>query len=617
MKYFLGLLLIASLITVTRAQQPGPAANGSQKPAAPASDFQAQVQKELAQFTHGAELYRRCDVFARKVNDVAAQKLGIAMGKNGSSTMLQRAPLDVEQDTSLVADISHTSNDEDEPSIAINRKNPKLIVAGANDQAMTTSSMPAYLSTDAGMSWKTYRLPLVNDSGSGALGDPMIISDDSGMFYYAFLVDEPTLSGVSDLMVAHSPDGETWTLGSPVVGNTDMTGALLEDKETIAIDNDPGSPTHGRLYIAWTEYDQNSSSATHFLAYSDDKGDNWSIPQVYTETYGYFALLRVGKGGTVFIASSSGNQQDATNTHGMVVSQDGGASFMEYAITDFTDYPAVQSGYNGLKGNGFRAFPYVCFDVDRSNNMLYGVYGSYDDSFGNAILFEATSNDLGQTWSNLQQIGTPNLLGEDHFMPWVSFDPISKHAYISLYSSEEDTVQNVKTRAVRCDFATPEQMEDVGHDLFDPLLNTSGGWNFIGDYTGSDAYAGNFAATWTENRQPRYHDGDIFAYVSSPLSSGSGVTRQINAQELEISNASPNPVSGGSVSFVISSSVQSPASIRVFDLRGIVVLTEQPMMDPSAENVVTLDIHSLAAGVYRAQISCGRQVAEQNFVVLR
>ncbi len=630
MKYALGVLFIVSMVCSASAQQ---SVTSSSTPAVAASDFRAQVQKELARYKNGPWLYRRCDVFSRKIDYAAARALGL---RRPSGEFEETFAMD----SSIESDVSHTADDEEEPSIAINRRDPTIIVAGANDLmfiadtisgGMVKSSQPAYLSTDAGSSWKTYRLPMINDNGAVPFGDPIIISDDTGNFYYAFLLDNIDLDSASDLMVAHSTDGKNWTLGSPVMGNTDTEADsfatdsvdVLEDKETIAVDHDPKSPHYGRLYIAWTEYAFDFSveldTQIHYLAYSDDKGAHWSTPVPYTQTYGSFALMRVGLGGTVFIASMgfiddvSGEQMNGT--HGMTISTDGGNTFSESPIADFVDFPINNEGRNGLKGiTGFRATPYPCFDLD-SGNTIFATYGTYDNNDDDAALFETTSSDLGQSWSDPTQIGTPAGLGNDHYMPWVSIDPVTHQSYISMSSSEEDTFENVKSRAVRCTFQTPSVLEFMGSRLFNTLDNTISGTDFLGDYAGADAYDGYYAASWTENRPANNHDGDIFVYVSSPLSTDV-VARQINAQDLEVVGVAPNPATGNDITFTITSSDQLPATIRVFDLRGINVLTSQSMMDPSAQNAVTLDIHSLAAGVYLAQISCGGQSVQKNFVVL-
>jgi hypothetical protein len=79
------------------------------------------------------------------------------------------------------------SNDEfaqQETSIAISRKDPNRIVVGSNDDAMDVRSMPAYLTTDGGKSWDTYRIPKV-PTPYRPTGDPVVIADNDGGFYYA------------------------------------------------------------------------------------------------------------------------------------------------------------------------------------------------------------------------------------------------------------------------------------------------------------------------------------------------------------------------------------------------------------------------------------------------
>jgi hypothetical protein len=643
MKKTLGVLFVVCLAISTSAQQPVVATKTVSSVSA--SDFRAQVLKELARYKNGAWLYRRCDVFSRKIDYAAARALGLPRSSGASERTLSI-------DTTVESDISHTADDEEEPTIAINRKNPNIIVAGANDLmwsydtlygfdtvsgGIITVSQPAYLSTDAGITWNTYRLPMIDDGGGVPFGDPIIISDDTGTFYYAFLLDNIELDSTTDLMVARSTDGKNWTLGSPVMGNTATEAdsfntdsiQVLEDKETIAVDRDPQSPHYGRLYIAWTEYifDYAAEFDTefHYLAFSDDKGDHWSTPVQYSQAYGYFALMRVGVGGTVFIASMGYNddslEEDMTGTHVMTISTDGGTTFSEAPIADFFDFPINYYGRNGLKGEtGFRATPYPCFDLD-SNNKIFAAFGTYDNLDGDAALFETTSTDLGQTWTNPGQIGTPLFLDYDHYMPWVSIDPITHESYISMSSSEEDP-NNIESRAIRCSYQAPGQLEFIGSLLFNTLGDTVSGIDFLGDYAGSDAYDGYYAATWTENRPVNNDDGDIFSYVSTqPFGTSgsyfSGVSSPINAQDFEVTSVAPNPVSGNVVTFTISSSDQLPAFIRVFDLRGNEVLTTQSMMDPAMQNAVTLDIHSLSAGVYLTQISCGGQSVQKNFVVLR
>ncbi len=599
------------------------------------SAFQAQVQKELAAYPHGLTLYHACDGFSRWINCKAALALGLGYGSGNANHGKNDATVQ-SIDTNIHTDISRSIEDEDEPSIAINRRNPNLIVAGANDlemksngqaTGMNTLGMPAYLTSDGGFTWKTYRLPLAtNDPGAEEWGDPMIVCNDAGMFYYSFLM-YPELGGYSDLMVAHSTDGIHWTLGNPVVGN--QNNNAFEDKETIAVDNDPSSPYHGRLYIAWTEYDNTGNtladSAIHYVAHSDDHGVTWSSPMPFSTYYGDFALLRVGQHGTAFIASMHyyGTITDSTVTdksEGMSISTDGGATFQDYPMHAFTDFPPIDQGRNGLKGpNGFRASPYPCFDVD-SGNTIRAVYGTYDEFNADAALYEISSTDLGKDWSAPAQIGTRSSINNDHYMPWVAIDPVTHSAYISMSSSEEDTVLNVKSRAVWCNYNSPATLNTMGSDLFNPLTVTAEGGDFVGDYATSDAYGSYFVASWTENRQPSYHDGDIFAYVAGPLTApaaGQESVRAIDADEFSVGAIDPDPASGNAITMNISSSAARTARIRLFDLKGNEVLSHDESIQPSGANSISLDIHLLPAGVYHVVIQSGVVVVDRNLVILR
>jgi hypothetical protein len=613
MKYILCLVFTVCFVGELCAQQGHAVSNGNQPVSSKRSEFQTEVRQELVSYPHGAMLYRRCDVFARMINHRAAVKLGIV-----SQNMMSE-----DADTSYMQDVSNSMQDQDETTVAISRKDPKVIVVGANDGSMSDLSMPAYVSTNSGHTWLTYRLPMPSTDPVTLIpsGDPIIISDDSGDFYYSFLLEgynSMDASSISDLMVARSSDAIHWKLGNSVLG-LNGPSTSFEDKEVIGFDRDPNSPHHGRLYIAWNEFDT-SGIVQHMLAYSDDQTQTWSSPVVYSKTYGYFPLVHVGKNGTLFIASSTEDDTDveSVNSHGMTISNDGGETFSEVPIAHYTLFPLIPSGYPGLKGdNGFRAFPYVAFDIDPSDNAIDAVFGSYDNKNADAALFATRSTNAGNSWSSPLQIGTPAAINTDHYMPWVSHDALTGETNVSLYSSEEDPTWNENSRAVQCTFSSTNHMQNIGSRLFNPLADTINGGDFIGDYAGNDAYNGSFAAAWTENRPPNHDDGEIFAFVSSPLSSVSGSTSQINAEVFNVADPSPNPAAGGHITFIITSNTQLPASIQVFDLRGNEVLATQSLLDPSVQTTVTLDVHTLSAGVYHAQISCGSQSVQKNFVVLR
>ena len=589
MKAFVAVLLIIFSALPSRSQSTN------------ADQFRSEVDKEFAKFPNGEELLKHCDVCRRVIEEQVARRLGInTQGHSGSTSVLA----DVEMD------VGNTTQNENEPSIAISRTNPRIMVVGANGLYNGAYYVPVYRTTDAGVTWHTSQLRTPNPPSP--VGDAIVISDDSGNFYYSFLVDDLSKyfgEGVSDLMVARSTNnGVTWSLGTPVVGKT-VSDSNFEDKETIAIDRDPKSPYHGRLYIAWNSFMTSQGatipgSARHYLSHSDDRGVTWSKPEVYSSTYGYFAQMRVGTGGTLYIAAIGNN----SSSYGLLVSTDGGTSFSEHFITDYTDYPSTV-----FKG-GLRAPTYISFDIDPAkHNLIYAVYASYDNSVG--ALYTTTSTDNGTTWDTPNQIGSDTGLSTDHFFPAVSVDAITGEAFASLYSSEDDPINNINTRLVRCSFDDPSNLESFGAPLFNPLIDSMyfNGTPWIGDYIWSDAYDGYFATAWCQTH-PGRADGDIFAFIATP---GSGSVHQVNEQSFSIGTPVPNPAMGDHVSFDISTDDSKEITVKVFDLNGREVsqMLSNQFLSPSG--TIDLGIKNLHAGIYRAVFSNAVSQIERSFIVVR
>ena len=133
-----------------------------------------------------------------------------------------------------------------EPSIAISPTQPKHMVAGAVLNY-------AYHSEDGGYTWKKQVL----HSTHGVYGDPVILADYKGNFYYAHLSDPSGKRWADerllDRMVVQksSDNGRTWNNGS----HTEVRHPKDQDKEWLAVDARTGS-----LYMTWTEFDDYGSA---------------------------------------------------------------------------------------------------------------------------------------------------------------------------------------------------------------------------------------------------------------------------------------------------------------------------------------------------------------------
>ncbi len=506
------------------------------------------------------------------------------------------------------------SNDEfgqQETSIAISHTNPNLIVVGSNDDAMDVRSMPAYVTTDAGKSWDTYRLPK-SPVPYGAIGDPVVIADNDGGFYYAYLLFHDATSWYN-ILVCHSKDGKTWSYNSPVI---DTPTTAFEDKEWLAIDRSPTSPTYGRLYVSWTRlHGGKPEIAGTFIAWSDDTGKTWSQEKRIGSFVGTYTLVQVGQHGEVYVCYSQYSEYEDSIGHYMSVSYDFGETFTERLVASFINYPFdLGLARPALKSGRIKSFPYLSFTVDRKLGVLHGVYGSYDTARKAAVQHYISSSDDGDSWSTPRIIGDPTTLHRDRFQPWVTFDNEKGIPHFFYYSSERDE-KNLLTSAyhgqIEPDTILTRNLTDT---LFNPLLALDFlGDPFLGDYTGADLSARTFAASWTQNRTG-YKDGEIFVYVNQNIDLPTGgITMAIKPAQFRIISISPNPMATKSQLRVMSK-IAANGSIEVLDLSGRVVAT-LPAKITEGESVIDLIVPPIEAGAYFFRLRASDESVVEKIVI--
>jgi len=226
---------------------------------------------------------------------------------------------------------------QDETSIAVNPRNPRNLIGGANDYRLGWGTSGFYASTDGGKSWYDGIVPFPSlpsgDNLDGG-GDPALVIDRGGVAYYAGINFNRT-DDTSGVFVNRSTNGGfTWTrpcvpvnVGTPTddqavcggLGDTRQPGdgvaafqqdndlllnasVLFNDKDYMAAGPRPvgvnpvcfGPETHtpvacdpavvgtDRLYVTWTIF--SAASGPQYsqinVTYSDDQGRSWSAPKV-------------------------------------------------------------------------------------------------------------------------------------------------------------------------------------------------------------------------------------------------------------------------------------------------------------------------------------------------
>jgi hypothetical protein len=565
-------------------------AQNSERP----SLFDQKVQQLLDKRPEIKKIYSRSEVAKHVIELLAERELSIENGKviqpDGEEEVEFASPLE-----NKAKNLSNfASSMESETSVAISRTNKDLIVGCANDDRMFNLGMPAYVSTNGGVSWRTRRLPDPVNSIMFSGGDPVITAAPDGGFYYTYLSYDFEFS-FTDIQMAYSADGLNWELRKPVIDRVDPE-YVLEDKQWIAVDRDPQSPHYGRLYVVWRRFDLSADYFPMMLCWSDDGARSWSDPIMMEFDHDHFAHIEIGKGGVVFITGSRDDEFDgAGGSHTLLVSQDGGESFDQREIAIFDCYPFIgESGHTCLKGEwGFRAYPYIAFDVDPATNDLYLISGtSHEDGVGDLVYHY--SSDLGLNWKSFAVAKAGDFDG-DRFMPAVCFDTKSKTAWATYYSSEEDP-SNQMTKLYRLEL-TPDGVkknETIQNEAFDPFecLSENRTQPFMGDYIDSDADQGRHVAVWGQS-PPNGFDADV--YVSITAVGVAGVTSgPMNRVSFELSEIVDQPVRDQ-----IKLNYKGKAgqgTVELFDSKGSRVLqVNKTVLDESS---IELSTRQIPAGFY-------------------
>jgi hypothetical protein len=380
-----------------------------------------------------------------------------------------------------------TSNRPNEPSICINPNNPNEVVAGTNLSNV-------YRSTDGGKTWKAD----VMTSSYGVWGDPVIVCDTAGHFYFFHLSNPPGGAWIDRIVCQKSEDvGKTWNDGS-FMG---LDGSKAQDKEWVDID-----PRSNVLYSTWTQFDQyGSRSDTMYsnimFSKSTDGGNTWTTSKRINEISGNCvdsslttegAVPAVGPNGEIYVswAGPAGLVFDK--------STDGGKTWLTNDIL----IDSMKAGWTydvpGL--NRCNGLPVTA--CDRSNSTNRGnIYVNWTDQRNgshNTDVFFAKSTDGGKTWSKPKRVND-DTTQTHQFLTWMTVDQSTGILYFIWYDRRNYTDEETDVyMAVSYDGGETFINGPLSAQSFKPSKSV-----FFGDYTNISAVDGNVRPIWTamNNRQ--------------------------------------------------------------------------------------------------------------------
>ncbi len=384
-----------------------------------------------------------------------------------------------------------TTDQQQEPSLAINPADPNVVLVAAKDWRVGTKQVWHYRSTDAGKTWADSHLPglpasLPNQS------DPVVDWTADGVAYTAIIGYNQEDLAEGGLFVARSTDtGATWLPPVQMAQNSDT---IFNDKEWMTVDRSGGA-TQGNVYVSWTLFttiSKDSERGDIVVSRSTDNGQTFSDPvrlntEPQDDNQGSFPV--VAPDGTLYVAWFNGN----AGRHLYIArSTDGGQSFSPpVKVADVTRPPSP------LPGSAFRMFVLPQLTINPRTGTLALVWNDYGR--GNADTLLARSPDNGRTWTAPQRINDDTTRA-DQFFPAADYGPDG--VLHVAWLDRRDDPNNLKFQCYYTqstdDGATFAPNVRLSEGTSDPTVGFDG--TLIGDYIQIDSVPGSALIAWVDTR---------------------------------------------------------------------------------------------------------------------
>lgn len=373
-----------------------------------------------------------------------------------------------------------------EPSVAINPKNPKNMVVGTVlDRVFTTK--------DGGQTWKEDRLK----SPYGAAGDPCVVADHQGSFYYFHLGDPsgkgPENEAWLDMMVCQksTDGGKTWSEGVAIGKNSPKD----QDKEWATVMPGKNNPA-----LTWTQFDKYESPdencKTHIMfSYSTNGGKKFSDPIVLSQLAGNCLDGDDTAEGGMTAFDTKGRIFVTWANRGKIYldrSYDGGRVWLTNDIVVCEQVNGWEHKVPGImRTNGF---PIIQIDNSKSryNGRLYIVWSDQRKGDNNTDVWIKYSSNGGDFWSEPRRVNQDNTVSHQ-FFPWMCVDQVTGSLYVLYY--DRRNYDDLRTDVYLAASNNGGQSFREWKITDSPFIPDEK--KFFGDYTNIAAHNGNIAAAWT------------------------------------------------------------------------------------------------------------------------
>lgn len=422
----------------------------------------------------------------------------------------------------------HPSNfTQSEVPIQKHPTDPNILFASSNSVRISPFfiSEGVYVTSDGGLTWfgsDTCKTTPVTGHG----GDPAPAIDAAGRFYMSYL--DGSYNG---LKAAYSTNlGISWSSQTFII-----TGS--QDKNHTVVDNQPGSPYFGRVYVTWSRF--TAASPPTSISYSTNSGVSWSAAvNINTPPSGHYSQGcngAIGPNGEVYVAWQSPilGAPYTGDFMGFGKSTDGGVTWtVNNNIYDC----------NGIRGFLFASsirvndFPWMGVDTSGGsrNGWIYIVHAEKNlapaGSDPDIILHRST--DGGTTWSSgirVNQDASNN--GAEQYMPALVVsgdDGAVNVVYYDARNLSNDSATVYLARSLDGGDSWIEVEVSDHHFKPKPISGLAGGYQ--GDYIGVTESNGTIWPYWADDKTGIYQAWTAPVTFGDPCPVGAPTD--------------PNPVSG-------------------------------------------------------------------------
>lgn len=414
-------------------------------------------------------------------------------------------------------------DDPQEPCIVMDPNRPNVVMVGSNLDFV-------YVSTDTGRTWTGETL----QSAYGVWGDPVLVVDTAGDFYY-FHLSNPASGNWIDRIVCQKTtnDGGVWSPGT----FTGLNGTKAQDKEWVVVDR-----TNNYMYVTWTQFDAYDSqlpgdSSIILFSRSEDAGQTWSNPLrlntiagdcVDSDNTVEGASPAIGPNGEVYVAWAG--------PEGLLFNRslDNGDTWLSEEI--FID--SMPYGWDHIISGLSRANGLPVLTTDLSGGDHHGtMYINWTDQRngpGDTDVWLSKSTDGGDTWSAPIRVND-DAPGKEQFFSWMTVDQATGYLYFVFYDRRNHTDDATDVYlAYSKDGGATFVNEKISELPFVPTATA-----FMGDYNNITAHNGIVRPVWT-----RMDTGSnsIWTHIyTMPEDSVVGVDEVAGSQVFELEQNYPNP----------------------------------------------------------------------------